>query len=408
MITVALIGVSGYAHFHYQDLVSLTRQGRIKLVAAVVINQDEEKAKCEVLRGLGCELYTDYSVMLTAWNGRLTLCVVPTGIHLHAPMTIAALRAGCNVLVEKPAAATVAEVDLMRKTEIETSRFVAVGFQHIYSSEIRRIKQHIVDGFIGRIEVIKCRGMWPRSRWYYTRNEWAGRLKFRDAWVLDAPFNNAFAHWLNLLCFLPGSHYNESATPTTVQAELYRASNIESADTACLRIETEEEVPLLLWVTHSCCPHQKKNDGGPELEVRGTNGSITWNPTNVTYRLKDGTEERWPTGDVEETRFAMMDAVLRKASGKTAFVCGLDIARMQTLCSNAAFKSSRINEIAATVQFDGKPDDPFSVIEGIEGILTDAYHKEKLWSEMPVPWARSGKKVALGKYRKGNCFMLAC
>ena len=37
--------------------------------------------------------------MLSAHEGGIDLCLIPTGIHWHARMTIAALRAGANVLV---------------------------------------------------------------------------------------------------------------------------------------------------------------------------------------------------------------------------------------------------------------------------------------------------------------------
>jgi hypothetical protein len=57
--------------------------------------------------------------------------VVPTGIHHHAPMTLDALDAGCHVLLEKPAAATVDEVRQMRAASQAADRMVAIGYQHM-------------------------------------------------------------------------------------------------------------------------------------------------------------------------------------------------------------------------------------------------------------------------------------
>src|SRR5690606_3088229 len=102
-IKVALIGVSGFAMFHYVNLMELAESGQICLVAATIINPDQEAAKCRSLLAIGAEIFEDYQTMLTTWEGRIDLCVIPTAIHQHAPMTIAALAAGCNVLVEKPA-----------------------------------------------------------------------------------------------------------------------------------------------------------------------------------------------------------------------------------------------------------------------------------------------------------------
>lgn len=395
MITTALIGVSGFARWYYRDLVNLARKGAVRLAAAAVINPDEETSKCAELRGLGCEVFADYREMLRAWSGRLDLCFIPTGIPLHAPMTVAALGAGCHVLVEKPAAATLAEVDAMQRAAVEAGRFVAVGFQHIYAPEIARMKRLLLEGAIGRVEVIKCRGVWPRSESYYTRNAWAGRIKVGGSWVLDAPFHNAFAHWLNLLCFLAGGRFEAAANVTSVRAELYRTRPIESADTACLRIETAENIPLLLWVTHSA-RRINKDDTGPEMEIRGSGGSILWTPETVTIRRSGEPDETCAASGFEQYRAALMGAVLKKAAGEEALVCGLDIARNQTLCANAAFQSSAVHEIAAEHLFESmQPGDSLMAISGIEKWIAESFAQERLWSEMGVPWAVAGEKIAV-------------
>lgn len=395
MISIALIGVSGFAHWHYKGLLRLAKEGKARIAAATIINQDEEAAKCGVLRGMGCALYDDYRDMLNAWSGRLDLCVIPTGIHLHSRMTLAALKAGCNVLVEKPAAATVSEVDAMLAAQSKTVHFVAVGFQHIYVQEIQRMKQAICDGVIGDVRSIRCQGYWPRPDSYYTRNNWSGRLRVGEDWILDAPFNNGFAHWLNLLCFLGGSSFEKSARPRKLQAELYRARSIETADTACMRIETEASWPLLLWVTHSCL-RVCADDVGPELEVRGSLGSLFWTQTGIRYCPKSGDGEYWPTKDAVLTRRDMYNAVFKKIRDADTFVCGLDIARMQTLCANAAFRSSSVNVIPPEFISEGCYEgERYIGINGIEQILSSAYDQEKLWSEMGVPWAHAGREVLL-------------
>jgi predicted dehydrogenase len=401
MINVALIGISGFARWYYRDLVRLAKEGTVRLAAAVVINQDEEAEKCQVLRSLGCELYTDYLEMLRVRKGRLDLCIIPTGIPLHALMTKAALAAGCHVLVEKPAAATLAEVDAMHRAAEEAGRFVAVGFQHIYTPEIARMKEALLGGTIGRIEVIKCQGLWPRPASYYQRNNWTGRLKVGQSWSLDAPFNNAFAHWLNLLCFLAGPRRDLSSHPVSVEAELYRTRPIESPDTACLRVETQEGIPLLLWVSHSS-KRVNKDDTGPVMEVRGSTGSFIWTPEAITLRRNGEDAETWPVSGFEQFRQLVLDATIRKASGESAFVCGLDIARNQTLCANAAFESSAVHLIPSEYITEcGEPGDSLRGIPGVEAIFVDSYRKECLWSEMGVSWAKPGKKVRISSCYEG-------
>ena len=395
MMNVAIIGISGFANRHHQDLLGFADKGVIRLVAATVINQSEEVERCAGLQAMGCELFSDYREMLSAWKGRLDLCVIPTGIHLHARMTLAALDAGCNVLVEKPAAATVQEIDTMIVAEAKSSRFVAVGYQHLYAPEVARMKRVVLDGLIGTVEAVKCKGLWPRSDGYYQRNDWAGRVKSGEDWILDAPFNNAFAHYLNMLCFFAGNRFEESTRVETVRAELYRAREIETADTACMRVETADGIPLFLWVTHSC-EKRGMDDEGPELEIRGSHGSLIWTPQRIIHRSLQGEEDFWPVSDIDQIRSAMLEAVLQRISGEEVFTCGLKIARVQTLCSSAAFESSRVHSIPlACLRGHGNPKDRFTEIRGIETLCAEAFQQERLWSEMAVPWARAGREIRL-------------
>src|SRR5690606_13051786 len=100
---------------------------------------------------------------------------------------IAALQAGLHVLLEKPVAATVQEVDAIIAAQTAAARLVAVGFQDLYVPAALDIKKRVLDGQIGTLRKVVVRGQWPRSSAYYARNEWAGRLQIDNAWVLDSP-----------------------------------------------------------------------------------------------------------------------------------------------------------------------------------------------------------------------------
>jgi predicted dehydrogenase len=386
MINVALVGVSGFAEFHYNELLALRQKGLVRLAYATVINQDQELAKCRFLKEVGCKLFTDFHAMLREGHGRIDLCIIPTGIHLHAPMTVAALQAGCHVLVEKPAAATVDEIALMKEAERLSKKSVAVAYQHLYGPEIMKMKRDILEGKIGCLLTVKSQGLWPRPEAYYKRNNWAGRLKCGDSWVLDSPFNNALAHWLNLVCFFAGANEETSANPSHLQAELYRAKEIESADTACFRVETSEGVTLCFYVTHSSVETIE-----PTIEIRGSEGSLFWTREGIMHRSQEQQSLLYPVSSEDEYRTYMYESLIRRLSGEKAFVCGLDIAEKQTICANGAFLSSRINDIPPDFIVKGGG---IVAIHGIRQICQTAFDREVLWSEMSVPWARPGVIVA--------------
>src|SRR5262245_60263286 len=90
---LALIGLSGYGRIHLQLARECRDRGEVDIAAAAVINPDEERENIAELRARGCEIFSDYNEMLTRLKGRIDLCLIPTGIHWHARMTTAALRA---------------------------------------------------------------------------------------------------------------------------------------------------------------------------------------------------------------------------------------------------------------------------------------------------------------------------
>jgi predicted dehydrogenase len=233
----------------------------------VIINPREEAAVVADFAGRGVRIYDDYERMLADERGNIDLCLIPTGISWHARMAIAALRAGANVLVEKPLAGCVADVRAIRQAEREYGRFVAVGFQDVYVPEVTWLKKRILDGAIGRLESVRMIGLWPRPANYFTRNNWAGRLSADGAAVMDSPLNNAFAHFVNLALFLAGPRPLATAEVVIEEAGLYRAHAIESFDTGVVRAVSPEGVQFWFGVSHSCRVNRE-----PELYFEGSTG----------------------------------------------------------------------------------------------------------------------------------------
>ncbi|XHR27110.1 MAG: Gfo/Idh/MocA family protein [Chthoniobacteraceae bacterium] len=392
-LNTCLIGVDGWADVHYSDLLRQQAKGAVRILGATIINAPDVPEKCARLRAVGCELFNDYKVMIDCLGAKTDLCFIPTGIHFHAPMTIAALRSGANVYVEKPAAATIQDVRAMQQCEEETGRFVAVGYQTMYAREALWMKQAILDGKIGAIQSIKSRGLWPRFDTYYHRNNWAGRLRNGDAWILDSPFNNAIAHQLNMICFLAGLELERTAELESIQAELYRARNIESPDTACMRILTRAKVPLYFFVTHSS---QGKID--PEITVQGERGSIRW--TFSTAQLTVGSHtETIPCETHQELRDSVMARLFRRVKDPSTFVCNLDIAAAQTLCTNGAHDSSPVHLIGPEfVLREPASHASKTIVAGLDDVIECAFATGKLFSELGVPWARPGRVVSLVDY----------
>ncbi len=322
---LAVIGISGYGKIHLQLARECRDRGEADLVAAVVINPDEEAANVAELRARGCAIYADYGEMLRRHAGGIDLCLIPTGIHWHVRMTIAALEAGANVLVEKPLAGSGEGVAAVQAAERAAGRFVAVGFQDCYDPGTQALAGALRAGRIGDIRAVRFLGVWPRPRAYFRRNNWAGRLRVDGVAVHDSPLNNAFGHFV-MLSLLFGGAAAEELRLEPEDAELFRAHAIESFDTGVVSFRTARGVRFWFGASHvSAQPIE------PEICVAGTAGTAGWRYENEAWLVDGaGRREAWPVLDQHATRRLMMTSALRRLREPDAPICTTGQAGLHT------------------------------------------------------------------------------
>lgn len=367
---LALIGISGYGRIHLRLARECRDRGELELVAATVINPGDEAENIAELEAHGCTIYSDYERMLKERGSEIDLCMIPTGIPWHAQMTIAALRAGANVLVEKPLAGSVAEVEAVRAEEKRSGKFVAVGFQDLYEPGTIWLKEQLVKGAIGKIEAVRFLGLWPRRRSYFTRNDWAGRLQTNGLPVLDSPLNNAFAHFVMLGLFFASTELRGAATASPDGVELFRAHEIESFDTAVVKLHTPAGVKLWFGVSHAT--HETLE---PEIFIHGSAGTACWRYENETWLINaQGQRQQRTMPNILGTRQTMMAAVLRRLEEPDAAICGVEMARRHTEVIEAIHRASPIRSFPPSMVHWKAEDGDGSEIPGVAG-LNGAMHR---------------------------------
>lgn len=386
---VAIIGVSGFGNIHYQDIMRAWKAGLVDIVCATVINAEEEAEKCEALRAAGCELFRSADAMFQRHAGAVDLCFLPVGIGLHAPLSIAAMRAGMNVFVEKPLAPTVQDADAIIAASNETGRFAAVGYQHLYQPQIHAMKRAILDGRIGRLRAVRGIGLWPRDRTYYRRNNWAGRLSGPAGWILDSPVNNALAHYLNLVCYFGGAAPDAMADVATLEAGLYRANpEIESFDTAFLKMKTAEGVDLLFATSHV-----PESNLEPVIEAIGENGSIRWTQEGFTAQWADGTAETVPMPAQQQMRENIVAALLTRLRDPRAPIFPAERGRVVTSLVNTAHSSAPIVPVPLEHRFwtPSETDEKGRCVwRGLQGVMDRVFAEIRMPTAEDFPFCRNG------------------
>lgn len=92
-------------------------------------------------------------------NEELDAVSVCTYNSTHAECTIAALKKGIHVMLEKPMCVTTEEALAIIEAEKESGKIVTVGFQPRYAENVKRIKRVVESGVLGKIYHIQTSGM---------------------------------------------------------------------------------------------------------------------------------------------------------------------------------------------------------------------------------------------------------
>ncbi len=203
--------------------------------------------------------------LLAAGTAPPDVVIVSTPIQTHAPLALAALKAGANVYLEKPPVASMAQYQEVMAAAASADRLVQVGFQSLGSEALPAIETLVESGEIGEVRGIHATGQWLRSKAYFKRSRWAGKRSINGTDVVDGVATNALAHAVATGLRLAGAR--TVADVESVDTDLYRANDTESDDTSVVRVRMAGGTVLTCALT-LCAPVQS----APSVTIHGTLG----------------------------------------------------------------------------------------------------------------------------------------
>lgn len=137
MIHVAIVGTGSISHMHVAGL--LTFPKRCRIVALCDIYPEKAEAMKKKYK-LDCEVFAEHRAMLAS-DIRIDLVHVCTPPYVHCEIAVDSMDAGCNVLVEKPMAACLAECDEMLEAERRNQVTLACIAQNRFRNSIYHLKK---------------------------------------------------------------------------------------------------------------------------------------------------------------------------------------------------------------------------------------------------------------------------
>jgi predicted dehydrogenase len=168
MLRVGIVGCGSIARAH---ALSYQNNPRVELVG--VVDVDLLRAG-EFAASHGTTAYGSCRELLDH-QPDLVSVATPPGNHTEVAAEL--LESGCSVLLEKPPATTLADMDVLAAAEKVSSGSVYVVFQHRHGSGARRAHQLMRSGALGTPRVAVCETLWYRPDSYFLpewRGNWAG------------------------------------------------------------------------------------------------------------------------------------------------------------------------------------------------------------------------------------------
>jgi predicted dehydrogenase len=377
--------VGGYGRSHVKSVEILEKEGLGEISAVVIRNREKYEKEAARLEDRGVVIYDDYDKMLEGETGRAEIVTLPTPIHQHKDMTIKALENGFNVIVEKPPAATIQDLNEMIEAERKSGKFCAVGFQWQSKNTVRELKKYICEGKLGEIKEVLVKGKWKRLDSYYERTAWAGKFIYDGQYVLDGTINNPLAHYLMNALYFATRERQKAASPLRVRAELYRGHKIEGEDTSCLMTEVDSGAQIFFFAT-LCSPNETK----PVHRVIGTRGVAEWTAgSDVHIKYSDGQVEVIKDDGRDEKVEVFRNAARYLRRIDKEIYCPLKMTKPFVLTVNAAYESAKLIKQIPD-QFLIREEEGESVsttIKNIDETIDRAFESRKLYSDLGVEWA---------------------
>ena len=272
-LRLAVAGCGAIAQLAHLPVLSKMRG--VRLVALC----DNEGARARALadRFEVPDVFTDLEELLD--SDAVDGLIVATPNHLHEPHVLSALRAGVDVLCERPLALTTRGVERVLAAAQKGGRRVLVGNNHRFRSDVQALSRFVGTGELGRIIGVRAGAYAPRSPegWRQRRAEAGGGA------FLEQGFN-----LLDLAMWLANF-----AEPVRVSAHMSRGRGANAVEeTMLVGLELEGDVSVGLDVSWAYVGEQERS----WFEVLCSRGSARLAPLRVVKELNERAVDVSPGG----------------------------------------------------------------------------------------------------------------
>ncbi len=167
------VGIIGCGHILVRHTESITQNPKdFELVALCDIDKGVlEKA---VKENGNVEGFTDYKEMLKKMKGKMDFITIATPNHLHYEMAMESMKAGYDILIEKPIAFEASRVQEIQDEADKLGREAYCVLQVRYNPTVKMMERVLEEGLLGDIRSVCFIQRWQRPLGYF--KDWRGLI----------------------------------------------------------------------------------------------------------------------------------------------------------------------------------------------------------------------------------------
>jgi predicted dehydrogenase len=208
---------------------------------------------------LGVQVETDLNHALSR---KPQAAVIANPTSLHVDYALAAARAGCHLLIEKPLSHAPRGIDELRKEVADQGLVAMVGYQFRFHPSLRQVRSWLLEKAIG--EIVSANVVWGEylpdwQPWRDYRTSYSARASLGGGVLLT------LSHPIDYLRWLLGEVVSVSAM-TAMRSGL----EIDVEDTALIHLEFETGAIASLSLNYVQRPTQHN------FTIVGRDGVIRW------------------------------------------------------------------------------------------------------------------------------------
>ncbi|MDG5472724.1 Gfo/Idh/MocA family oxidoreductase [Jeotgalibacillus sp. ET6] len=282
-LKIGVVGAGSIAQKRH--LLEYAENDQVEVVAICDIN---EKRAQEAADKFGiAKVFTNYHELLKEDLDAVSVC---TPNYLHAPVSVAALKAGNHVLCEKPMATSQEEAEQMIAVAEKSGKMLMIGHNQRFVESHQQARKWIAEGKLGKVFSFRTAFGHPGPEAWSVDGAASWFFKKEEAFI--GAMGDLGVHKTDLIRYILGEEMTEVAAMVETSS---KKANVD--DNAVLLLKTESGIIGTLAASWS---YKGKEDNSTVIYAEKGVLRLEDDETySVVFHKNDGTKEQLSLGQIQ-------------------------------------------------------------------------------------------------------------